>query len=408
MQFSPFRAIRPTRDKAALVGSRSYVDYSDSELDDKLKNNPYTFLHIINPDFTHRKEHQGREKFVAVKREFNRFVEEGVFIRDEEPAFYLYRQTIQGHAFTGLIGATAVEDYLSGKVKVHENTLTAREEMFREYLEVTGFNAEPVLLTYPDLPAVNAVVGRTVSERAEYEFTTTDRVLHELWIINDPDELNVLQAAFRSLQAVYIADGHHRCASSARLAQSHADNNPGAPHQAFMSILIPESQLRILPFHRMVKDLNRMDERSFLTALEKEFRVERVSHALEQPGGIHSFGLYLNAQWYRLSLRGLPQTKDPVSRLDCHLLSEHILGNILNIRDLKTDPRIRFVPGSDGIDKPVRLVDEGSYAALFTLAPVSVEELKAVSDAGQTMPPKSTYVEPKLRSGLTVYDLFTR
>lgn len=225
----PFAAIRPTRDKAPLVGTRSYLDYNNAELRDKLNNNPYTFLHVINPDYNLRKKLSGQEKFKAVRSRFDDFLREGILVEDGEPAFYIYQQATPSHLFTGILAATAVSDYLEGRIKKHEHTLKAREELFCDYLQYTGINAEPVLLFYPDKAEIDRLLGRYMRTRADYEFSTTDRSVHQLWPVTDKGDIHIIEKQFAKLDSLYIADGHHRCSSSALLAQSLNADDP-KPH----------------------------------------------------------------------------------------------------------------------------------------------------------------------------------
>lgn len=408
IHLKPFRAYRPPRDKAYLVATRSYLTYDDQELDDKLNNNPYTFLHIINPR-AGRRLHHGPQKYQLVQEAFREACAERVFIRDREEQYYLYRQVKDGNEYVGLIAAVHVDDYHEGKIKKHEKTLTRREEIFTDYLEHTGFNAEPVLLTYQDDMVLNQIYARYMKDRAEYEFTSTDRVLHQLWLIDNPEDHRRIEEAFARQENLYIADGHHRCASSALLAQrlDQRDHPPqGEAHRHFMALLIGEEQMKVYDYNRLVANTTGKSPESILEELQENFLVESRGARPCKPEKIHELGMYLAETWYKLVPKtGTFDPGDPVHHLDAEILSRNVLAPIFDIHDLKADERIAFLPGTEGLEGLVREVHKGAFQMGFALHPVTVEQIKHVSDAGLTMPPKSTYVEPKLRSGLTVYPI---
>jgi uncharacterized protein (DUF1015 family) len=401
----PFKAIRPTRDKAYLVATRSYVSYTHEELEEKLNNNPYTFLHVINPDYHDKKHSHGQERYQKVKTRFEQFRHLEYFIEEEKPAYYIYQQQAQNHVFTGIIAATSVQDYLDGKIKVHENTLSAREEMFTNYLNATGFNAEPVLLMYRPQAALGELKKRYINTRAEYEFTSTDKALHLLWPVTNDADVALITKTFAEVDALYIADGHHRCASSVHLAALR-QGPPDAAHNYFMAMLLPETTIRIHEFNRLVKDLNGLTTDEFLAAIKQNFFVRELEVALHRPFSLHEMSLYVDGKWYSLFYKpGIFNPEDAVAGLDCQILSSSLLDPILGIKDLRTDSRIEFLPGNTGPEGIKKAVDSGKFKAGFGLYPVSIEQLKRVSDEGLVMPPKSTYIEPKLRSGLIIYNL---
>ncbi len=407
ISIKPFRAIRPTRDKAYLVATRSYLTYLDEELDDKLRNNPYTFLHVINPAEGRKLTH-GAPKYRLVKETFDKFMDEGTFIQDQQESYYLYRQVKEGNEYIGLIAAVAVEDYFNDKIKKHENTLTFREEMFTDYLESTGFNAEPVLLTYRDDLRLNRLFAKIIEERSEYEFTSTDRVLHQLWLIDSPKDLKLITEVFKDQEALYIADGHHRCASSSLLAErinARKDGHNGH-HNYFMAFLIGEGQMKVYDFNRLVKGTNQLSGEELVERIRKDFLVEPKGRKAYKPEKLHEMSMYVNGHWYKLVPKtGSFDPQNPVGNLDAEILSRKILKPILGIKNLKTNSRAGFLPGTEGMDGLQQKVDAGEYDIAFGLFPVTIEQVKQVADAGKTMPPKSTYIEPKLRSGLTIYQI---
>lgn len=406
IKISPFRAVRPKRDVVSLVASRSYVTYSDEQLGEKLANNPYTFLHIIHPDTQAEIKSEGEDKYKLVKREFDHFREDGIFVKDAEPSIYLYQQRTHSHVFTGLIAGVSVADYKEGRVLVHEHTLTQREEMFKNYLNVTGFNAEPVLLMYPENGDVNKIIGQTMESRPEFEFTTTDKVSHYLWPISQKDNVEIIVNAFGGMDKIYIADGHHRSASSALLAEQLSSEGKSGPFENFMAYLIPENSIHIHGFHRLVKNIG-MSSSEFLAKLSQDFIVSEWEGDAYAPDRVHEIGLYLEGKWYTLSVKpGTFSPEDPVQSLDAEILSRNVLAPILGVNDLRNDPRVDFIPGDQGCGVIEKAVDKGTYQCGFALYAVTTDQLKNVADASRIMPPKSTYVEPKLRSGLTIFELF--
>lgn len=408
----PFRGIRPTRDKVQLVASRSVDNYSRGDLNDKLRGNPYSFLHVIHPDF-----HDGQrtrpgspERLRKVKAQYESFRAEGIFKRDETPCYYIYRQHKMGQSFTGIIACTSIDDYFNGVIKIHEQTLTERERKLKAYLEICDFNAEPVLFCYPDHDAIEKLTAETTATRPEYEFSTTDRVMHELWLIEEPAKVKLLQDHFAAVPSVYIADGHHRSASSALLGKSRREENPGytgeEPWNFYLGIFFPESQMKIFDFNRVVKDLNGLSETEFIDKLRHDFEIIPHGANIFRPQRKHCFSLYLDKSWYELNLKkGIAHDEEPVESLDAYILTTHILSPVLGIHDLKTDPRIGFVSGIKGYEELRNQVDNWKFKAGFGLFPVQMNELKRIADSGNIMPPKTTWVEPKMRSGMVIYSL---
>lgn len=407
----PFKAIRPTRDKAYLVSSMPAYIYPKHLLEAKLESNPYTFLHVINPEFRADNKTQPNtvERFQNVREKFDEFNNEGIFIQDSKESFYIYRQITKTNTYVGLISGISVDDYLNGNIKIHEHTLTQREETFKLYLDVCQFNAEPVLLTYEDNPTVDAIINKYINTRSEYEFCTTHHIKQDLWLVNDENDISTLVEAFKNIKAIYIADGHHRSASSVLYAQSKREENPNYDKEAkfnyFLSYLIPESKLNIIEYNRTVSSLNEHTPESFLEEVIKLFEIEEKVSPYS-PIKKHNFSMYLAGKWYSLTARkGTYNEEDIVGNLDARILTENILSPILGIKDLKTDNRIEFMEGTRGAEGLQRKVDNEEAIVAFGLYPVSIEQLKAVADANNIMPPKSTWIEPKMRSGLTIYSL---
>ena len=406
----PFKAIRPTKDKAFYVASRSYEEYSKEELQAVLQYNPFSFLHIINPGYKFEKNVTGKERFHLVHNRYLEFLEENIFQKDEEPSFYLYQIERDGFKSLGFFGACSVEDYRTDIIKKHEDTIQHREEMFADYLHTVGFNAEPVLMIYEDNALADAIFQRKIQREPEYNFTTTDRVNHKLWKISYPEGIGKLEKAFGQMEALYIADGHHRSASSHLLAQHMATENKShtgdEAYNYFMAYLIPESQIKIYEFNRMVKDLNGFSKEEFLIQLDEYFRIEKLDEGLCKPTKKHEFCMYLEGEAYSLHLRRTSYAfTDALSQLDTQILYKTVLEPVLGISDLRNDKRIAYGYGRHNLIKMKDSVDKGEFKVGFSLMPTTVEEIKAIADAGLVMPPKSTYIEPKLRSGLTIYEL---
>ena len=409
-ELHPFKAVRPTRDKAHLVATRPLASYKKHILKAKLEENPYTFIHIIHPEealqsTAHRAYGKpgSPERFKAVKQRFHEFEAEGVLFQDDAPSIYIYRQTTPQHTFTGVVAGASIAEYEADLIKKHEATLTTREEMFTNYLDIVGFNAEPVLLSHEPSDAIEAFLAGATTARPEYEFSTTDYVKHELWVL-DAAQTVTIQELFATIPALYIADGHHRSASSARLAEKYRDaNNTFVNPQFFLAFLIDERRMCILEFNRLVKTLNGHTVDSFLTALATSFEVKELASG-RNPEREHELTCYIAGTWY--SLTGKPaicSSTDPVKSLDAQILTDVVLTPILGIADLKTDQNISFVSGAEGLHAIEKAVDSGQAAVGFVLFPVRMEQVKAVADNQLIMPPKSTWVEPKIRSGLTIY-----
>ena len=402
----PFKAVRPTRDKIGLVAARSYESYSKKGRKFRMERNPYSFLHIVNPGYKYQKEVTGKDRFKLVQNRYQEFKEDGVFMQEETPAFYAYKIIDRdGHIFFGILGAASVLDYEKELIKKHEDTIADREELFKEYLDTVGFNAEAVLLTYPDNPTLESILEEKSQERPEYEFTTTYRDTHYLWPITDASIIKVIQDTFVQMEHLYIADGHHRSSSSYLLAKEHQNNSKESSYDYFMSYLIPESHLIIKEFNRLVTDLNGLSKEEFLIALDAVYRIENRGITVYQPSKKHHFSMYLDGEFYSLYLRKQQYDfTNSLDILDTHILQKTILEPILGIKDIRQDNRIGYANGKQGMTYVKTLIDKGNYAVGFSMLPVTMIELKEIANEGLTMPPKSTYIEPKLRSGVTIYE----
>ncbi|HYG53431.1 MAG TPA: DUF1015 domain-containing protein [Flavobacteriales bacterium] len=408
----PIKAIRPVRDKVALVASRAVNTYIPRLLNAKLEENPFTFLQVILPE--HGKKATTKpntvERFKLVKKKFEQFRKEGILIQEKTECIYIYRQIRKGRSYTGLIAGASVSDYTNGIIKVHEQTLKKRQEVFTDYLETCGFNAEPVLLAYKENKTVESVIAAYTKQRPEYEFTTADRISHYLWIIDKPADIKKIQKAFTEIDALYIADGHHRSASSAGLLERKKNKNKKIKgNEMFnycLSFFLSDSQLRILEFNRLVKDIGKLTYPQILHAIGKNYTVKEIGKKVATPQKPGQMGMYMDGKWYLLTINpDLRKNKNAAQKLDASLLTTYILDPVFNIKDLTKDPRIDFAGGNLGTDYLEKKVNKGEAVIAFYLYPVSFSELKEVSDKNLIMPPKSTYILPKMRSGLIVQPL---
>ena len=402
----PFKGIRPAKDKVHLVASRSVDGYNNAQLSSKLAENPYTFLHVIKPEFRENSKTKpgSPEQLQKVKKKFQQFMEEGILTADKDESFYIYQQIKEGHTFTGIIACASIWDYFNNAIKLHEQTISDREEKLKNYLEVCDFNAEPVCLCYPDNGSLEKIISAIISTLPVYNFTTTDRIRHQLWKVSDKKTVNEIVSAFEKMPSVYIADGHHRTASSALLGKAlkaKNKNHTGAePYNFFMAVFFPESDLKIYEFNRIVKDLNFITKDNFLRKLSANFIIEEKGEMPYKPVKQGNMSMYLEEKWYSLILKE-PHT----DKLDAELLTELILSPLLHIHDLRTDKNISFISGTKGIGELKKIVDSGKAMVGFGLYPVTMRDVIKVADSGGTMPPKSTWVEPKMRSGLVIYSL---
>ena len=402
----PFRAIRPVRDKAHLVATRPYYSYKSNVLKAKIEDNPFTLLHIINPEFnkTLKSKANSPERFELVKKGYESFQEKGILIQDAEPHLYLYRQTSSERSYTGIIGGADAEDYLNDIIKKHEATLTAREAVFTEYLQVVGLNAEPVLMSYQGNERIDSLIAEVLVDRPEYEFTTTDLIKHELWIIDQVKTEELIQN-FLHIPATYIADGHHRSASSVAYYLHEKSKGHTEKGRKFLCYYVPEEELKILEFQRLVRHLNGLSLEEFLRQLEPWGTLEKL-RTPRKPQQKHEITIYFNNTCFSLLFHeSLIQNDHPTLSLDAELLTQWILQPILNIQDLKTSQDISFVPGNTPFNEVLNQVNDGTFSVAFFLYPITMDEVKKVADHGMYMPPKSTWVEPKLRSGLTIMNL---
>ena len=376
----------------------------------KLAFNPFTFLHVINPGYKYQKQNIfGELRFKLVHNRYLEFKEDKIFTQDKIPAFYIYQKNTTTKSFCGIIAATSVADYHNKVIKKHEGTLKKRELLFENYLKNTGFNAEPVLLTYPDNEEIDSIIKKYKVQRPEYEFSTTDKDTHVLWVVNNAIDIEKITTAFKEIDTLYIADGHHRSTSSCLLAERLAKENPkhtGAEdYNFFMSYLLPESELSIFEFNRFITDLNGLTPNEFLIELDTFFRIENRRQELYKPKEKHHFSMYLNGDFYALYLRkSLYNFTDALSKLDAQILYKTVLKPILGIDDIRNDSKIVYSQNKTDSLELKSKVDSGDFKVSFGMLPTTIKELKEIVNSDLLMPPKTTYIEPKLRSALTIYE----
>lgn len=404
-KIKPFKAVRPAADKVALVTCRTYDDYSSAELAAWLDFNPYSFLHVIHPAYANAQKVSLEKRFKAVANKYQDFKHEQILIEEEHPVFYLYEIQSKGQTFTGIIAGTSVKDYQDNVIKKHEDTLQYRVELFKDYLHQTNFNTEPVLITYPDSVEINTFIALRKKSKPVYEYSTTNKEKHTLWKIDTQSEIDWLQEHFEGIPNLYIADGHHRSASAELLYEQ--DKHLGNENlNYFMSFLIAESNVKIYEFNRLIRDLNGLSKDDFIKKLSENFIIKAKDQEIWKPQNKFEFGMYLDGSFYALFYKHENHNESSIlDSLDAQILYDKVLFPILGIEDLRNDERIDYIPGKQSISVIKDLIDEGEFEVGFMLYPSDINEIKALADNNLIMPPKSTYIEPKFRSGLVVYEL---
>ena len=404
-KIKPFKAVRPAPDKVALVTCRTYDDYSSAELAAWLDFNPYSFLHVIHPAYANAQKVSLEKRFKAVANKYQDFKHDQILIEEEHPVFYLYEIQSKGQTFTGIIAGTSVKDYQNNVIKKHEDTLQYRVELFKDYLHQTNFNTEPVLITYPDSVEINTFIALRKKSKPVYEYSTTNKEKHTLWKIDTQSEVDWLQEHFENIPNLYIADGHHRSASAELLYEQ--DKHLGNENlNYFMSFLIAESNVKIYEFNRLIRDLNGLSKDTFIKKLSEHFVIIAKDQEIWKPQNKFEFGMYLDGSFYALFYKKENhQQASILDNLDAQILYDKVLFPLLGIEDLRNDERIDYIPGKQSISVIKDLIDEGEFEVGFMLYPSDINEIKALADNNLIMPPKSTYIEPKFRSGLVVYEL---
>ena len=408
VRIKPFRGIRPPKEYAAEVASRPYDVLNSAEA--KAEATERSLLHIIKPeiDFEPIADEHSAEVYDKAVENFRLWREKGWLKQDGKECYYVYAQTMDGRTQYGLAMCCHFEDYLSGAIKKHELTRPDKEEDRMIHVRNQKANIEPVFFAYPDNAEIDAIVAATVSKPAEYDFVAEDGFGHALWVIDDDESIRRITEIFASVPALYVADGHHRTAAAARVGQEMMSKNPNhlgdEEYCYFLAVTFPESQLRIIDYNRVVKDLNGLSDEEFVAALNENFKVEKIGKEIYTPNALHNFAMYLGGEWYSLTAKeGTYDDNDPIGVLDVTVLSDLVLDKLLGIKDLRTSKRIDFVGGIRGLGELKRRVDSGEMKAAFALYPVSMKQLIDIADTGNIMPPKTTWFEPKLRSGVVIH-----
>ncbi|MFC2090068.1 DUF1015 domain-containing protein [Bacteroidota bacterium] len=411
--FKPFKGFRPPVEFVKDVASRPYDVLNSKEARAEVEDNPHSFLHVVKPevDLDEGTNLYSDIVYQTGKSNLNKLIAEGFFVQDEEAMFYIYAQTMNGKTQYGIVGCASVDDYMKEVIKKHELTRPDKEEDRMNHIRVTNFNAEPVFFAYPDHQGIDAIVNKVLLSNPLYDFVTDDGVGHHLWLISDQGDVKAIATHFeKDVLYTYVADGHHRTAAAALVGNERKNNNPDhtgeEEYNFFMAVCFPESQLTIIDYNRVITDLNDLTPRQFLGRLDKGFEVKEIGKEIYKPEEAHTFSMYLEGNWFSLTAK--PETyddSDPIGCLDVTILSEQVLGPILDIQDLRKSKRIDFVGGIRGLEELKKRVDMGEMEVAFALYPVSMKQLMDIADNGLIMPPKTTWFEPKLRSGLVIHSL---
>lgn len=409
----PFKGIRPPKELIEQIESRPYDVLNSEEAREEANGNEKSLYHIIKPeiDFEVGTSEYDPRVYEQAAKNFKNFQEKGWLVQDEKDHYYIYAQTMNNKTQYGLVVGAYVNDYLDGTIKKHELTRKDKEEDRMKHVRVCDANIEPVFFAYPDNAALDQLIMRYAATTPEYDFIAPiDGFRHQFWIIENAEDINLITAEFEKMPALYIADGHHRSAAAALVGAEKAKQNPNhkgdEEYNYFMAVCFQASQLTILDYNRVVTDLNGLTEQEFLTQLEKDFVVEDKGTDIYRPNALHNFSLYLNKHWYSLTAKdGTFDNSDPIGVLDVDISSRLIFDSILGIKDFRTDKRIDFVGGLRGLEELKRRVDSGEMQMALALYPVSMQQIMDIANTGNIMPPKATWFEPKLRSGLVIHKL---
>lgn len=412
VKVKPFRGLRPPKAIVAKVAARPYDVLSSDEARDEASGNEMSLYHITRPEIEFPKgtDEHCSEVYRRAVDNFHAFQAKGWLVEDGKECYYIYAQTMGNHKQYGFVVATGVRDYIEGRIKKHELTRHDKEEDRMKHIRNTKANIEPVFLAFHDNQELEEIIKRISEKEAEYDFVSADGIRHELWVISDSETVKEVTDAFASMQALYIADGHHRTAAAALVGDEMARNNPNhkgdEEYNYFLAVCFPESHLKIIDYNRLVKDLNGLTVEQFIEAIGKNFDVTPMGKEIYRPSGLHDFALYVGGNWYSLVAHAdTYDDSDPIRCLDVTISSKYILDEILGITDLRRDKRIDFVGGIRGLGELKARVDSGEMAMALALYPVSMHQLLAIADSGNIMPPKTTWFEPKLRSGLVIHKL---
>ena len=407
IRIKPFKGLRPKKELAEKVASPPYDVINSKEAREMAKGDEYTFLHVVKPEIDLPEDISLYDEKVYAKGKENldKSVEKGILIQDDKPCFYIYSQKMGEHIQYGLVAGASVEDYDANRIKKHEYTRKNKEEDRTKHVKTLNANTGPVFLTYKGNP-LGTVVNDITKNPPEYDFTSPDGIRHTLWVVNDDDKIKKIKEEFKKMDALYVADGHHRSASASNVAKIKKEANPkhtgDEEYNFFLSVIFPADQMYIMDYNRVIKDLNRMSKEQFIDKLKEDFEVKKTG--VKKPKSKYEFGMYIGNEWYTLKAKsGSFDKNDPVKNLDVSILQENVLTKLLGITDPRTDDRIDFVGGIRGVEELERRCGEDGYVLAFSMYPTSIDDLMKVADSGNVMPPKSTWFEPKLRSGLITH-----
>ncbi len=408
----PFRGVRPPKEYVEKVASKPYDVLSSEEARAEAGDNEMCLYHIIKPEIDFEPgtgEHEPKVYDKAVEN-FKKFQDKGWLVQDDQDCYYIYAQTMDGRTQYGFVVGASVDDYLTGRIKKHELTRREKEADRMHHIEINNANIEPVFLAFPDNNTLEDIIDRTAQTTPEYDFVSEDGIGHTLWVIRDKETIDTITREFGEIPYLYIADGHHRTAAAAHVGEEKAKADPNhngtEEYNYLLAVCFPQSHLKVMDYNRVVVDLNGNTEEQFLEKLGEKFIVEETGTEIYKPAKLHNFSLYLGGKWYSLTAKeGTYDDNDPIGVLDVTISSDYILRDILGITDLRTDKRIDFVGGIRGLGELKRRVDSGEMKMALALYPVTMKQIIDIADSGKIMPPKATWFEPKLRSGLIIHKL---
>ena len=404
-KLSTLKVYRPTSDKFGLVSCRSFDDYHPAELAASINYNSYSFLNVLHLAYQKVEQYSHEKRFNLVHQKFLEFINHQILEIEPKDVLYLYEIKHNQQTFTGIVGAIALQDYVNNHIKKHENTLTYRVNVFKDFLSFAKINTEPALITYPDSPEINTWIQLKKQQIPHYFFSTTDHQQHKIWTLETVSELDWIQQKFEKIKHLYIADGHHRLASARAF---NIENKDCEPSNYFMAFLLPESQLKIYSFYRLVKFFPFKSVNEFVSAISEHFVIKKTSSSLLYPQDKFEFVVYLKQKYILIKYKKLLVDEDFSSKqLDCHILQETILERFFDLKDLRNDERIGYFPGNTSFLEFKKLIDNEDYQIGFITYPTSIEEIKNIADLNEVMPPKSTYILPKFRSGMFIYPYFS-
>ncbi|MFI3296884.1 MAG: DUF1015 domain-containing protein [bacterium] len=408
----PFKGVRPPKELVEQVASRPYDVLNSLEAREEAEGNEKSLYHIIKPeiDFPIGTDEHGEEVYQKAVENFNAFQQNGWLVEDSKENYYVYAQTMNGKTQYGLCVGAYVNDYMEGNIKKHELTRRDKEEDRMKHVRINNANIEPVFFAYPHVDEIDQIVARTIANKPEYDFVAPDGFGHHFWVIDDEATINRITELFAEIPSLYIADGHHRSAAAALVGDEKRKNNPNhngdEEYNYFLAVCFPDNQLNIIDYNRVVKDLNGLSVEELLAAVAKNFDVAEMGAEIYTPNKLHNFSLYVDGKWYSLTAKeGTYNDNDPIGVLDVTISSNLILDEILGLKDLRSDKRVDFVGGIRGLGELQQRVDSGEMALALALYPVTMQQIIDIADTGNIMPPKTTWFEPKLRSGLVIHKL---